>query len=198
MDSSNGGGEAPQVLPSEAAEILSEGISLVLSRWTALQMAVENQWGGRESRGKADLLVASIQSWFAQTKPPLYIDDLEGIIYDDMLHSFNTEIEDGSVEEVAEQLMIMHEECLKGQYESIQKLKQSAPQSNAVSQSKQVANDEDDERSDEEGSEDSMAVEEARQEGMDVDQSKTVAKPQPDPEGWTVVANKRNKGRRSN
>ncbi|KAJ1689923.1 hypothetical protein LUZ63_014078 [Rhynchospora breviuscula] len=198
MDSSNGGGEAPQVLSSEAAAILSEGISLVLSRWTALQMAVENQWGGRESRGKADLLVTAIQSWFAQTKPPLYIDDLEGIIYDDMLHSFNTEIEDGSVEEVAEQLMIMHEECLKGQYESIQKLKQLAPQRNAVSQSKLVANDEDDESSDEEGLEDSMAVEEARQEGMDVDQSKTVAKPQPDPEGWTVVANRRNKGRRSN
>ena len=34
--------------------------------------------------------------------------------------------------------MIMHEECLEGIYESIQKLKQLAPRTNAVSQSKQV------------------------------------------------------------
>jgi pre-rRNA-processing protein TSR2 len=65
---SNNGGEAPQVLSGEAAEILGEGISLVFSRWTALQMAVENQWGGRESRRKADQLAACIQSWFTQTK----------------------------------------------------------------------------------------------------------------------------------
>ena len=34
--------------------------------------------------------------------------------------------------------MIMHEDCLEGKYESIQKLKRLAPRKNAVSQSKQV------------------------------------------------------------
>ena len=32
----------------------------------------------------------------------------------------------------------MHEECLRGNYESIEKLRQSVPRMNAVSQSKRV------------------------------------------------------------
>ncbi|KAF3339648.1 pre-rRNA-processing protein TSR2 [Carex littledalei] len=196
MDYSNGGGEVPQVLSGQAAAIFAEGISLVLSRWTALQMAVENQWGGRESRGKADQLVASIQEFFGQ-KEDLYIDELEELLEVYMLDSLSTEVQDGSVPEVAEQLMIMHEECLEGKYESIQKLKQLAPRTNAVSQSKQVVNDNDDDSSDEEDSEsDSMEMEATKE--MDVDPVKTGTKPGPDPDGWTVVANKRNRGRRSN
>ncbi|KAF3339653.1 pre-rRNA-processing protein TSR2 [Carex littledalei] len=114
-----------------------------------------------------------------------------------MLDSLSTEVQDGSVPEVAEQLMIMHEECLEGKYESIQKLKQLPPRTNAVSQSKQVVNDDDDESSDEEDSDSDSMEMEATQE-MDVDPVKTSTKPGPDPDGWTVVANKRNRGRRSN
>jgi hypothetical protein len=59
-----------------------------------------------------------------------------------------------------------------------------------------VVND-DDESSDEEGSDsDSMAIE-ATQE-MDVDTSKTGTKPVPDADGWTIIPNRRNRGRRSN
>ncbi|XP_078153140.1 uncharacterized protein LOC144548343 [Carex rostrata] len=196
MDYSKGGREAPQVLSGQAAAMFAEGISLVLSRWTALQLAVENQWGGRKSRGRADQLVASIQEFFGQ-KEDLYIDELEKLLDDYMYHSLSAVVDDESVPEVAEQLMIMHEEYLEGKYESIQKLKRLAPRTNAVSQSKQVVNDDDDESSDEEGSEsDSMEMEVTQE--MDVDPVKTGTKPGPDPDGWTVVANKRNRGRRSN
>ena len=41
-------------------------------------------------------------------------------------------------EQVAEQLMIMHEDCLKGNYESIEKLRKLGPGTSAVSQSRQV------------------------------------------------------------
>jgi pre-rRNA-processing protein TSR2 len=62
--STSGGGP----LSPQAAAALQEGIGLVFGRWTALQMAVENQWGGRDSRAKADQLAASILSWFANSK----------------------------------------------------------------------------------------------------------------------------------
>jgi len=55
-------------LASESLNLFSEGISLVLSRWTALQMAVENQWGGRDSLQKSIDLADSILSWFSQSK----------------------------------------------------------------------------------------------------------------------------------
>ncbi|XP_078153136.1 uncharacterized protein LOC144548339 [Carex rostrata] len=111
-----------------------------------------------------------------------------------MLDSSSTEVQDGTVPEVAEQLIIMHEDCLEGKYESIQKLKQLAPRTNAVSQSKQVVNDDDGESSDSET--DSMEMEATQK--MDVDPVKMGTKPGPDPDRWTVVPNKHNRGRRSN
>ncbi|KAI3783589.1 hypothetical protein L1987_42673 [Smallanthus sonchifolius] len=43
----------------------------------------------------------------------LYVDQLENLL-DDFMLSLNTEIDDG-IEEIAESLMIMHEECLEGE-----------------------------------------------------------------------------------
>ncbi|PIA31743.1 hypothetical protein AQUCO_04900202v1 [Aquilegia coerulea] len=54
---------------------------------------------------------------------PLCIDDLEHMLDETMILSFNTDIEDGSIEEVAEELMIMHEDCLQGNYDSVEKLR---------------------------------------------------------------------------
>lgn len=45
-----------------------KAISSVLSRWNGLEMAVQNQWGGRDSTHKAQQLSADILSWFSQSK----------------------------------------------------------------------------------------------------------------------------------
>ncbi|KAK7261473.1 hypothetical protein RIF29_27786 [Crotalaria pallida] len=111
-------------LTAESIPIFSEGIGLVLFRWSALRTAVENQWGGRDSRFKADQLAADLLTWFTQSREPLYIDDLEAIL-DDGMFSFNVEVDDGSVEEVAENLMVMHEECLKGNFSTIEHLREA-------------------------------------------------------------------------
>jgi pre-rRNA-processing protein TSR2 len=49
-------------------EVFQEGIVLVLSRWSALRTAVENEWGGRNSHIKAQQFAADIFSWFTQSK----------------------------------------------------------------------------------------------------------------------------------
>ncbi|KAJ0964467.1 hypothetical protein J5N97_025605 [Dioscorea zingiberensis] len=197
MDSTSGG--PMPALSLESAARFGEGIALVLSRWTALQMAVQNGWGGRDSRSKADELTSSVLTWFTNTKAPLYIDDLENILDENMVLCFNTEIEDGSVEEVAEQLMIMHEDCLRGNFESIEKLRNSTSTPNAVSQSRQVANENEGKSSDEESDEE--ADEEVSE--MMVDEPKlkqTVVDPKPkatpDEDGWFVVPAKRNHRKR--
>ena len=63
-------------LPQEARPAFEEGVSLVCSNWTALGLAVENEWGGRNSREKADQLIADTIAWFyskkgARPPPPL-------------------------------------------------------------------------------------------------------------------------------
>ncbi|XP_062157427.1 uncharacterized protein LOC133864981 [Alnus glutinosa] len=95
---------------TDAVSSLGEEISFLLSRWNGLQMAVQNQWGGHDSLQKSHQLATDIFSWFSQSNASLYVEDLENLLHERMLFSFNTEIEDGSIEEVAEQLMIMHEE----------------------------------------------------------------------------------------
>ncbi|KAK9137369.1 hypothetical protein Sjap_007963 [Stephania japonica] len=107
------------------SSILSEGIALTLSQWSALQLAIRNQWGGVDSLQKSGQLVAELFSFFSSSRVSLCIDDLENLLYENMVLSFNTDIEDGSIEEVAEGLMILYEECVQGNYESIEKLRKS-------------------------------------------------------------------------
>ncbi|KAL6005239.1 hypothetical protein ACLOJK_005801 [Asimina triloba] len=184
----DGGGAGPslsqQSHTSESLSALSDGLWLVLSRWTALQMAVQNEWGGRDSRQKLDQLFSDVVSYFRDSKDPYYIDDLEDILEKTMLLSFNTEVEDGSVEEVAEEMMTLHEECLQGHYDSIEKLRKLSGGAQAVSQSRQVVNENEDESesSDEESSE--MAVDEPNQK-----------QPVVADDGWSVVTSRRNRAK---
>ena len=57
-----------RVLQGESRAVFSEGIGLVLNRWSALQTAVENEWGGRDSKLKANQLADDVFSWFTQSK----------------------------------------------------------------------------------------------------------------------------------
>jgi len=93
---------------------LQEKISKLLSLWTALQMAVQNEWGGCDSLEKSEQLASDVFSWLFQSKELLQVEDLENLLHERLLLSFNTEIEDGSIEEVAEQLMIIREDHLHG------------------------------------------------------------------------------------
>lgn len=52
----------------EAISHLLEEITVLLSQWNGLQMAVENQWGGRDSVQKAHQLAVDVLSWFSQSK----------------------------------------------------------------------------------------------------------------------------------
>ncbi|KQJ86519.1 pre-rRNA-processing protein TSR2 [Brachypodium distachyon] len=186
---SGGGALSPQ-----AAAALQEGIRLVFGRWTALQIAVEHQQAGRDSRAKADQLAESILSWFCNSKGPYYYDDLDNMIYGAISGTFNSDFVDGSIEEVAEQILIMHEGCLQGNYSSIEKLRNTHVQGNAVSLSRQMVTDDDDDSSDDDG-EPSMAGNEAvRPDEMVVDEPKP-SKPVPDADGFTPVAPRRRRGK---
>ncbi|KAJ8747471.1 hypothetical protein K2173_008768 [Erythroxylum novogranatense] len=96
--------------------LLQEGISLLFSRWNGLQLAVRNKWGGHDSLQKSHQLAADILSWFSQSTGPVHVEDVENFLHESLLLCFNTDIEDGSIEVVAEQLMMMHEEYLNRSY----------------------------------------------------------------------------------
>ncbi|KAG7028903.1 hypothetical protein SDJN02_10085, partial [Cucurbita argyrosperma subsp. argyrosperma] len=106
---------------------LEMAISSVFSRWDGLQMAIDHKWGGGDSHQKPLNLASDVFSWFSQSKrcyikitfrsfsiffhgsnsvmlpsiaAPLYVEDLENLLHEQhLLLSFNTEIEDGSIEQ---------------------------------------------------------------------------------------------------
>ncbi|XP_058773044.1 uncharacterized protein LOC131647149 isoform X2 [Vicia villosa] len=78
---------------------LQENIILLLSHWYALQMAIKNQWGGCDSIHKSHELASNLFSWLSKSNEPICVEDLENILHEFMLLTFNTEIEDGSIEQ---------------------------------------------------------------------------------------------------
>ncbi|XP_073048979.1 uncharacterized protein [Primulina eburnea] len=112
------------ILTAEAMAQLQEGIGMLLSRLAALRMAVENEWGGHDSLQKSQQLGHDLFHRLTQSKEQVYIDDLEDML-DEFMLSLNTEIGDGSIEEIAEKMMVMREECLEGNFNSIKKLKET-------------------------------------------------------------------------
>lgn len=45
-----------------------EGCRLAFGRWTALQLGVENEWGGSNSKEKGQQLLADVIDWFYTCK----------------------------------------------------------------------------------------------------------------------------------
>ncbi len=43
-----------------------------LHRWMALRLAVENEWGGRDSKRKADELIDDVLQWFTSKRGMLW------------------------------------------------------------------------------------------------------------------------------
>ncbi|XP_035551291.1 pre-rRNA-processing protein TSR2-like [Juglans regia] len=204
-------GGPPRALTAEALPAFREGIYLVLSRWSALRLAVENEWGGRDSHRKADQLALDIISWFTQSREPLYIDDLENILDEAML-SLNTEAEDGSIEEIAYKLMTMHEECLEGNLQSIERLREASHQDVSDRHVMQVVNDDDDDDDDDDsvggdnanGNDDlsNMILDAPDSQsnlnpaGIPVDQSRPKVATEGE-DGWVQVSSRRNRGKRN-
>ncbi|KAK4432566.1 hypothetical protein Salat_1018800 [Sesamum alatum] len=197
-------------LTAEAAAQLQEGINLLLSRWAALRMAVENEWGGRDSLQKSQQLGHHLFHLLTQSKEQVYIDDLEDIL-DEFMLSLNTEIGDGSIEEIAEKMMVMREECLEGNFDMIKRLKETnAPSVSYIRQP--GSNDEEDSEDDDDGGDGDGALRKDDVSEMEVDaldhepslnQNETMADKPSEKEvpevvdGWTVVASRRNRGRKN-
>ncbi|XP_039021594.1 uncharacterized protein LOC120153782 [Hibiscus syriacus] len=108
---------------------------------------------------------------------------------------------------VAEKLVIMHEECLEGNYQSVEKLRTTNPP--PVAHVKPLT-DEDDDDDDDDDEDDCMDADNATTMTADVPDSRTSLNPaglsidEPKPsqaaeaeDGWLVVSSRRNKGGRN-
>ena len=59
----------PNVLATkQQKDTFEQGVGEVMSKWTALQLAVDQEWGGTNSLRKADELIDDVIQWFHRKK----------------------------------------------------------------------------------------------------------------------------------
>ena len=63
-----GGHQRRVEMPVQHRATFEEGAVLIFARWTALQLGVQNEWGGPKSAEKAQELLQDVIGWFYNTK----------------------------------------------------------------------------------------------------------------------------------
>ncbi|CAI5472710.1 unnamed protein product [Closterium sp. Yama58-4] len=120
----------PVPVPITAAEQhadgwFREGVRLVFARWTALQLAVENQWGGARSAEKAQHMQADLVHFCYSKRGAVYSDELEEWLDEATVKDFNMEVEDGSLREVADKVVEVFKACKDGNFTLVQQLQEA-------------------------------------------------------------------------
>jgi pre-rRNA-processing protein TSR2 len=116
--------------PTHALSEFQAGVTAALRSWSALRTAVEGEWGGIESKAKAEDLRASVFSLFdgSSDKPKISLEELEDNLFDYMETEFSIVLEDGSERQVADAIFRMYEGCAKGDVSFARQLVASAEQ----------------------------------------------------------------------
>ncbi|XP_053435257.1 pre-rRNA-processing protein TSR2 homolog [Nycticebus coucang] len=89
------------------------GIRVVLEAWPALQIAVENGFGGLHSQEKAEWLGGAVEDYFIRNAN-LELDEVEDFLGELMTNEFDTVVEDGSLPQVSQQLQTMFHHFQRG------------------------------------------------------------------------------------
>ncbi|KFO20691.1 pre-rRNA-processing protein TSR2 homolog [Fukomys damarensis] len=97
----------------EVRELFRAGIRGVLEAWPALQIAVENGFGGAHSQEKSEWLGSAVEDYFIRNAD-LELDEIEDFLEELMTNEFDTIVEDGSLPQVSQQLQTMFHHFQKG------------------------------------------------------------------------------------
>ncbi|XP_004606536.1 pre-rRNA-processing protein TSR2 homolog isoform X1 [Sorex araneus] len=97
----------------DSLALFAAGVRAALETWPALQIAVENGFGGVHSQEKAVWLGDAIEEYFMRNAD-LELDEVEDFIGELMTNEFDTIVEDGSLTQVSQQLQTMFHYFQKG------------------------------------------------------------------------------------
>lgn len=174
------------------------GVSMMVYKWDALDVAVANNWGGPASGEKRDWITAIVLDLFKDGK---YVDAgmIEETLLYAMIDEFDTNVEDESALPIGAQIIDIHKQCQVQNYSTVEELytKWLEKQNSAeVAQSKSVVVEEDPLNPDVSSSEDEddEEVEPENLEDADVEMTDSSSnQPVVDDDGFELV---QKKGRR--
>eukprot|EP01024_Parvocaulis_polyphysoides_P048876 TRINITY_DN4687_c1_g1_i1.p1 TRINITY_DN4687_c1_g1~~TRINITY_DN4687_c1_g1_i1.p1 ORF type:complete len:236 (-),score=62.88 TRINITY_DN4687_c1_g1_i1:285-992(-) len=173
-----------------------EGVKLLLDRWYILNLAIEMRWGNVEPTIKKEILYENIIDLF-QNRKDLDEIDLEDFFDEFFQIEFQIQAEDGSLGEVARDLISMYFECSEENFSRIDHLKSYQPF--PINKNNQLNQNDEDEESEGEGDDDeggeAMEVieeeegEEEKEKNQEIKQNKNT--PVIDEDGFQLVQRKR-------
>ncbi|KAJ5287376.1 hypothetical protein N7478_003062 [Penicillium angulare] len=176
---------------NDAASYLDLAITLSLDSWPALTLAVQSNWGGPTSADKRAWLCGAISEMLTE-RPETDAEDLEDVLIQVMNDEFDVVIDDESAGNVADQIMELKEQTVRGEFGAIKEMwemwqAKSAQKSATTNMFKQVESKDEDQETDDDTDEDEGDVEMG---DAPVRAPRERAEPEIDDDGFTKVVGK--------
>lgn len=89
------GSTAPATMPAAHRPAFEAGVRVLFSKWTALQLGVVNEWGGPNSKEKAEGIMEEVIEWFYKKKDHEML-DLADLLDQCISEDFSIQAEDDS------------------------------------------------------------------------------------------------------
>ncbi|KAG7441610.1 uncharacterized protein BT62DRAFT_475522 [Guyanagaster necrorhizus] len=185
---------ATKAPPPPTSVLFARGVIARLLIWPILRLAVQENWGGPNNSEKRTWLASVIVDAFEEQSPPPDDQYVEEILLQVMEDEFVTQVEDGSAEPVAVDIVQLWEQCHAGQDALVRKFEEAAeklkgrkmdvPQTSGDDE--EEWEDDDDDGSDESGEEEEMDDEPVPQ----LLNHRRKEEPEIDEDGFTLVKGK--------
>lgn len=113
-------------VPSASSVLFARGVIARLAIWATLRIAVKENWGGPDASSKRTWLASVIVDAFEEQKPVPDDQYIEELLLQVMSDEFETVIEDGSSEAVAEDIVRLWDETQIGKGDLVVKFEELA------------------------------------------------------------------------
>ncbi|KAJ6615471.1 Pre-rRNA-processing protein TSR2-domain-containing protein [Mycena sp. CBHHK59/15] len=112
---------APPTAPPPSSVLFARGVIARLAAWDTLRLAVQEGWGGPGAAQKRTWLASVIVDAFEETVPTPDDQYVEEILVQVLADEFDTDLEDGSAEPVALDIVRLWDEARVGRDELVVK-----------------------------------------------------------------------------
>ena len=109
--------------PAQIQAKLDLAIALALFTWPPLTLAIQNAWGGPLAAEKREWLAGAVSELLTGT-PDVDGEYLEEFLLQVMNDEFETNLEDGSAEEVAEKIIALRRQIHEGDFTMVDQMQQ--------------------------------------------------------------------------
>ncbi|KAJ7165646.1 Pre-rRNA-processing protein TSR2-domain-containing protein [Mycena crocata] len=177
--------------PPPSSVLFARGVIARLATWDTLRLAVQESWGGAGAQQKRTWLASVVVDAFEETIPTPDDQYVEEILVQVLADEFDTNLEDGSAEPVALDIVRIWDETRIGRHDLVLKFEAEAESvrgKRAVAQ--EVANKDSEEWEDEDDDEDGSGMEEDEEEVPHLMEPRQREEPEVDEDGFTMVKGK--------